>query len=225
MLNSDFLQFLYDLSQNNNRDWFEKNKKRYETTVKKPFEQTVAAVIERVQQMEPTYGPLLPKDCIFRIYRDTRFSQDKTPYKTHISAQFTPKHIKSTNDAISYPGYYFQVEFGSLWIGGGAYYLDKEPLRKVRTAISQDPDAFKSLLESADFKEKYGDIRGEKNKVLPPEFKEAARSEPLIANKQLYFMAEMDPEIALRSDFPDFVAAYFQAGKPLNEYFRKAILG
>ena len=164
MLTSDFLQFLYDLSQNNNRDWFEKNKKRYEAAVKKPFEQTVAAIIERVQQMEPAYGPLLPKDCIFRIYRDTRFSQDKTPYKTHISAQFTPKHIKSTTDAISYPGYYFQVEFGSLWIGGGGYFLDKEPLRKVRTAIAQDPEAFRSLLDAADFKEKYGEIRGEKTR-------------------------------------------------------------
>lgn len=223
MISSDFLQFLYELSQNNNRDWFEKNKKRYEATVKKPFEATVAAIIEKVLQMEPSYGPITPKDCIFRIYRDTRFSKDKTPYKTHVSASFTPKNIKSTSDAISFPGYYMQIEFGSVWMGGGAYFLDKEPLRKVRTAIAQDPDAFHDLLNDKDFKEKYGEIQGERNKVLPPEFKEAAKSEPLLANKQFYYMMEVDPDNALRADFPDFVAEYFRAGKPLNDYFRNAI--
>jgi uncharacterized protein (TIGR02453 family) len=223
MLTSDSLQFLYELSQNNNRDWFEKNKKRYESALKKPFEAAVAAIIERVRQFEPGYGPIEPKDCIFRIYRDTRFSKDKTPYKTHVSASFNPKNVKSTSDALSYPGYYFQVEFGSLWMGGGAYFLDKEPLRRVRTAIAQDPEAFRALLAAPDFVEKYGEIKGERNKVLPPEFKEAAKTEPFLANKQFYFMAEMDPENALRPDFPDFVAAHFRAGKPLNDFFRQVI--
>ncbi len=223
MLNSDFLQFLYDLSQNNNRDWFEKNKKRYEATVKKPFEATVAAIIERVQRLEPAFGPIVPKDCIFRIYRDTRFSKDKTPYKTNVAASFNPKGIRTTADAMSFPGYYMHLEFGSLWIGGGAYFLDKDPLRKVRTAIMQDPDAFRALLAEKDFVKKYGTIKGDANKVLPPEFKEAAKSEPLLANKQFYFMAELDPENALQPDFPDFVAEYFKAGKPLNDYFRKVI--
>lgn len=223
MLNNDFLQFLYELSQNNNRDWFEKNKKRYEAVVKKPFEETVAAIIERILKFEPEYGPITPKDCIFRIYRDTRFSKDKTPYKTHVSASFNPKGIKSTADAMSYPGYYFQIEFGSLWIGGGAYSLDKEPLRKVRTAIMQDPEAFRALISTKNFAGKYGALKGEANKVLPPEFKEAARSEPLLANKQFYYMAELEPDNALRKDFPDFVADYFKAGKPLNDFFRKVI--
>jgi len=80
------------------------------------------------------------------------------------------------------------------------------------------------LISEKNFKEKYGDIKGEKNKVLPPEFKEAAKSEPLLANKQFYFMAELEPEIALRADFPDFVVDYFKAGKPLNEFFRKVIV-
>ena len=223
MLTTDFLQFLYELSQNNNRDWFEKNKKRYEAKVKKPFEETVAAIIARVQAFEPGYGPITPKDCIFRIYRDTRFSKDKTPYKTNVAASFSPKGVKSTTDAMSFPGYYIHLEFGSLLIGGGAYFLDKEPLRKVRTAIMQDPGEFRALISEKTFKETYGALRGEVNKVLPAEFKEAAKSEPLLANKQFYFMAEMDPEAALRPDFPDFVAACFKAGKPLNDFFRKVI--
>lgn len=217
------LQFLYELSQNNNRDWFEKNKKRYEADLKKPFEALVGAVIERVLRFEPAFGPITPKDSIFRIYRDTRFSKDKSPYKAHVSASFTPKGIKLSGEAMSYPGYYLHLEFGALWIGGGAYFLDKEPLRKVRAAIAQDPAALHKLLNAKDFTEKYGALRGETNKVMPPEFKEAAKAEPLLFQKQFYFMAELDPENALRPDFADFVAAHFEAGKPLNDYFRAAI--
>ncbi|MCB0543465.1 MAG: DUF2461 domain-containing protein [Saprospiraceae bacterium] len=218
MLNNDFLQFLYELSQNNNRDWFEKNKKRYESSVKKPFEETVGAVLERIRSFEPGFTAT-PKDCIFRIYRDTRFSADKTPYKTHVGAVLTSQGRKNMDQ----PGYYLHIEFGNLMLGGGAYFLDKEPLRKVRTAIMQDPGTFRDLVGSKDFVEKFAEIKGEKNKVMPPEFKEAVKSEPMLAHKQFYFMAEIDPENVLRPDFPDFAATYFKAGKPLNDFFRAAI--
>jgi len=219
MLNNDFLQFLYDLSQNNNRDWFEKNKKRYEASVKKPFEETVGAILERIRAFEPDFLAT-PKDCIFRIYRDTRFSADKTPYKNHVGAVLTSQGRKNMDQS----GYYLHIEFGNLMLGGGAYFLDKEPLRKARTAIMQDPETFRALILEKNFVEKFGEIKGEKNKVLPPEFKEVAKSEPLLANKQFYFMAELDPENVLRPDFPGFAADYFRAGKPLNDYFRRAIL-
>jgi uncharacterized protein (TIGR02453 family) len=218
MLQPDLLQFLYELSQNNNRDWFEKNKKRYEATVKKPFEQFVGVLIDKLKTVEPGFQ-IQPKDCIHRIYRDTRFSADKTPYKTHISAVFTPKGRQS----MEHPGYYFHLEFGNLMLGGGAYFLDKEPLYMVRKAIAQDPDTFRSVVENPEFVRYYGAVQGDKNKVLPPEFKVAANKEPLLANKQFYFMAEMDPETCLKPDFADFVLNYFVAGKPLNDYFRRAL--
>lgn len=223
MLTSNTLQFLYDLSQHNNRDWFEKNKPRYEAEVKKPFEATVAAVIEQIYQFEPSFRPMLPKHCIFRIYRDTRFSADKTPYKNHLGAFFAPKGNKATDD-MNFPGYYLHLEFGNLMIGGGAYNLDKPALHKVRTAILQDPEAFRDVLHGPDFVAHYGDIKGERNKVLPPEFKEAAKQEPLLYQKQFYFMAEMDSDVAIRPDFPDFVANYFRAGKPLNDYCRSVMV-
>jgi uncharacterized protein (TIGR02453 family) len=218
MLQPDFLQFLYDLSQNNNKDWFEKNKKRYEGAVKKPFESLVGEVIERIRSFEPTFQ-IQPKDCLFRIYRDTRFSADKTPYKTHVSAVFTPRGRQS----LHFPGYYLQIEFGNLMLGGGAYFLEKEPLTKMRKAIAQDPGAFRALLNDPVFSSKYGELKGEKNKVLPPEFKEAAKTEPLIAHKEFYFMADIDPERCLQAGLSDFIADYFKAGKPLNDYFRAAL--
>lgn len=218
MLQSDFLQFLYELSQNNNRDWFEKNKKRYEATVKKPFEQLVAALIAKLQTIEPGFQ-IQPKDCIHRIYRDTRFSADKTPYKTHVSAVFTTRGRQTMEE----PGYYFHLEFGNLMIGGGAYFLDKEPLYKVRKAIAQDLNAFREVVNDPSFVQHYGGVQGDKNKILPPEFKELARQEPLLANKQFYFMAEMDPEICLQPDFVEVALEYFAAAKRFNDYFRRAL--
>lgn len=218
MLSSDALQFLYDLSQNNNREWFTENKKRFENTAKKPFEAFVAALIDRMKQFEPAFQTT-PQDSIFRIYRDTRFSSDKTPYKTHLSAVFTSQGRKTMQE----PGYYFQISYGSLNIGGGAYFLDKAQLAKVRQAIANNPKAFRKLIEAPAFMNKFGEIKGEKNKILPAEIKQVAVAEPLLFNKQFYFMTEIDPELALGPDGAERVAGYFEAGKAVNDFFRKAL--
>ncbi len=165
---------------------------------------------------------LQPKDCIFRIYRDTRFSPDKTPYKTHVSAAFSESNKKLAVSA-DYFGYYLQIEFGSLLMGGGAYALDTAALQKVRRAIVRDPDTFRALLAQPDFMARFGGIKGERNKVMPAEFKEAARTEPLLTLKQFYFMTEMDPEVIAQPDFPEFVAAYFRAGQQVNNWLREVL--
>lgn len=187
--------------------------------MKKPFEATVADIIEHLKAFEPTFANLQPKDCIHRIHRDTRFSADKSPYKSHISAVFTP----AGKQAMQVPGYYLHLEFGNLMLGGGAYFLDKDPLTKARNAIMQDSKNFRQIIENKDFVAKYGELKGEKNKVLPPEFKAAAQQEPLLFMKQFYFMAELDPEKSVGPDFPALAADYFLAGKPLNEFFRPCV--
>jgi uncharacterized protein (TIGR02453 family) len=219
MINAASLQFLYELSQNNNKDWFDKNKPRYEADLKKPWEDTVGAIIERVKTFEPALQSTA-KESIPRIYRDTRFSTNKSPYKTNVAAIINPGGKK----AVDFPGYYIHLEFGNLMIGGGAYQVEKEPLHRIRTAIAQDPETFMEILHAPDFVTKFGEIKGEQNKVLPPEFKELKAKYPVIANKQFYFMAEMDPETALRPDFPEYVADYCKASAPLVEFLRKAIL-
>lgn len=224
MLTSDSLQFLYDLSQNNNRDWFEKNKARCEKTLKKPFEQTVSAIIDGLKTFEPELAQLEAKKCIFRLHRDVRFSNDKSPYKTHVSAFFAPRQGK-TSDDIAYPGYYLQLSYGHLQIGGGAYNLDKPALHRMRSAIALDPATFHELVEAPGFVAKYGGIQGEKNKILPPEFKELVKIEPYLAFKQFYFMADLDPELAIGENFPKLALDYFGEAKPLNDYFRAVLYG
>jgi len=219
MLTEQSLQFLYELSQNNNRDWFEKNKPRYEQVLKKPFEETVDALIERMRAFEPQFEAKA-KDCIFRLHRDTRFSKDKTPYKTNVSAVLTRHGRKSQHE----PGYYLEIGFGALNIGGGAYFLEKEDLHKVRTAIAQDPEAFHAVVEDADFVAHFEAIQGDKNKVMPPEFKEAAKTEPFLYNKQFFFWKEMDSQLALGTAFIDLAAEHFAAARGVNGYLRQALL-
>lgn len=218
MLNAASLQFLYDLSQNNNREWFEKNKPRYERELKKPFEQTVLALQQAFSKLEPEWK-LDPKDAVFRIYRDTRFSADKTPYKTNVAAVFNPGGRKS----LEFPGYYLHLEYGVLNLGGGAYFLEKDALHRLRTAITQQPSEFRALVENPEFVKHYGDLRGDKNKVMPPEFKEVAKTEPLLYHKQFYYMADLDPETAIRPDFVDFTIEYYRAAKPVNDFLVAAL--
>jgi uncharacterized protein (TIGR02453 family) len=218
MLTKDTLQFLAELAANNEREWFHANKARYERDVKKPFEAFIGAVIERVQAVDP--GVLiLPKQAVFRINRDTRFSANKSPYKTHLSAVISPFGSKGKE----YPGFYIHVEAEKMMLGGGAYFLEKDSLQKVRTVIAEEVAPFRKIIEAPDFVQRYGEVQGEKNKRLPADFQEVATTFPLIANKQFYYMADLPAKSALGRDAVDTAFEYYQAGKPLSDFLAQAL--
>lgn len=218
MLTQQSLDFLKDLSKNNNRDWFHDNKKRYEKELKKPFENTIDAIIQEVQKVDPNIV-VTPKQAIFRIYRDTRFSKDKSPYKTHVSAIIAPGGTRQKE----HPGMYIHVEPGMLMLGGGAYFLETQSLYGVRQFITLNIKRFENIISNPDFVEKYETLKGEKNKRLPKEFMEAAETQPLLYNKQFYYMAELDPKNVLREDFVPFVMEHYHAAKPLNDFLVEAL--
>lgn len=218
MIEQAALDFLKDLNKNNNRDWFHGNKKRYEKDLKKPFAALVGSLIEVAKEIDPLVE-IQPKDTIFRINRDTRFSKDKTPYKTHAGAIISRYGRKQKE----FPGYYIHIEAGRLMLGGGAYFLPTNLLRKVREHIISQPKAFESILTDKDFVEKFATIEGKKNKRLPKEMRAAAEKQPLLYNKQFYYMAELPPKIALAPDFIDFCRLYFKAGAKLNQFIAEAI--
>ena len=218
MLTENTLRFLSDLSINNDRDWFHANKARYEKDVKKPFETFVAMLIERVQASDPAVL-VTPKQAIFRINRDTRFSANKEPYKTHVSAIISPFGTRHKE----YPGFYVQVSADKLWLGGGAYFLEKESLLKIREAIAENGEELTGIVQNPDFINHYGEVRGEKNKRLTPEFQAFAAKLPLIANKQFYFMAELEPEAALGAQALNKAMTYYLAGKPLCDFLGQAM--
>ena len=217
---ADFLNFFAELSINNDRDWFNANKARFQKTVEKPFTEFVGALIERAQQVDHRIV-LTPKDAIFRIYRDTRFGADKTPYKTHMSALITPGGRKGMSES----GMYLQLGCDDFRIYGGAYQPEKKQLQNIREAIAADLGGFSALINEKNFVGKYGGLHGEENKRLPAELMEAAAKQPLIFKKSFYYFHAFDAETILREDLVEVCMEYFLAGKPVGDFLARAMKG
>lgn len=215
---SEYINFFKELAANNHREWFHENKKRYEAAVKKPFHQFIEVMIDHVRAVDPDVL-ITPKDAIFRINRDIRFSPDKTPYKTHMAAIISAGGRKDKTK----PGLYLQFGPEDARIYGGAYMPDKHQLQGIREAIVREPEKFSQLINNKAFKEKYGEIHGEEHKRLPKEFKEAAEQQPLLYKKSFYYFAKFEPEMILRDDLVDLVMSYYHTGKPLGDFLAKAI--
>ncbi|WP_167571893.1 DUF2461 domain-containing protein [Aquimarina algiphila] len=214
----DFVAFFKDLAKNNHKDWFHENKKRYETSIKKPFEVFVGKLIETIQQYD-TNIVIQPKDCMLRINRDIRFSKDKSPYNLHYTAFISREGRKDK----SIPGIFLRFSPEMIGIMGGCFGPSKEQLHKIRTTINKDATTFRSLLEHADFVQKFGEIRGETMKRIPKEWQEACKKEPLIANKQFYFVGEEASGLISSENLLEEVMEYWHTMRPVNEYLLKAI--
>lgn len=217
--NQDFLQFFMDLAGNNNKDWFDQNRKRYEVNVKDAFKKFVTHIITKLAEEDPAFKDLEASSCIFRINRDIRFSKDKTPYKMNVSAVVAPEGKKSK--AIN--GVYFELGPEHVRVYGGVYEIDKDDLLTVREGIAKNPEKFKKLYSDATFKNVFGEILGEKNKVIPKELKEAAEKEPLIYNKQWYFYKQFDAEVVLSENLDQLILDCYKAGQPVEKFFNELI--
>lgn len=205
----EFNNFFKGLAKNNRKEWFHENKKTYDKEVKKAFAKFLTHLIEQIRERFDPELYLEVKNAVFRINRDIRFSKDKTPYKLQVSAVVSRGGRKN----MQIPGLYIQFGVGEIWIGGGLHSVDKENLEAVRRKIAADPAEFRKLLSDKAFSNIYGEIKGEKNKRVPKEFREACESEPLIANKQFYFMATYDDESILkREDLLEWVLEHYEAG-------------
>lgn len=216
-LSEDALDFLRELELNNNREWFEANKKRYESSVKKPMEALAADLITRMRELDPEIN-MEPKKALFRIHRDTRFSKDKSPYKTNAALA-----ISSSSKDFSRPGLYLNLEPSLIAFGSGVYMPTPEQLKSLRHHIAKNHKEQEELAAEASFQKHFGEIKGEKNKKLPPEFAEAAKDIPLLFNKQFYFWREYDAEEALRDDLPEFAMAHIRSAWPLNDFLMRGL--
>lgn len=215
----EFLKFFIDLASNNNKEWFDENRKRYENFVKNPFKDFVNHIIHSMSELDSSFKDVEASECIFRINRDIRFSKDKTPYKMNVSAVISPDGKKSK--AIN--GVYIEVGPEHFRVYGGVYEIDKEDLLLVREEIAKDPKKFKSIYSDPNFKSVFGELLGEKNKVLPKELKEVGTIEPLIFNKQWYFYKQFDPEVILQDNLDEIVMNCYKAGRPIENYFNDII--
>jgi uncharacterized protein (TIGR02453 family) len=216
----DFIDFFKELSENNDRNWFTKEKGRFEASVKKPFESFLKDLIAGTSALDMRIT-IEPKEAVFRIHKDVRFSKDKSPYKLHMSAIISPYGRKN----MVFPGWYIQLGAEETWIGGGAYELSKEQLSDMRYSILHDSSKALSILESKTFVSHYGELQGEQNKVLPEPFKAAVKGLPVLKNKQFYYMASLEPQAMLKDDFLDVCLEYFRAGMEWNVFCEEAMFG
>ncbi len=215
----EFLSFFIELAPNNNKDWFDLNRKRYETHVKKTFNSFVQHIILELGKIDPKFLTLETKDCIFRINRDIRFAKDKSPYNMMVSAVVSPEGKKSK----SIDGIYFELGPEHVRVYGGVYEAEKEDLHKIRIGISENLVEFQKLYKDEHFVSTFGSILGEKNKVLAKELKDLAVNEPLLYNKQWYFYAQFEPEILLEENFDQLILDCYKVARPIEHFFNRFI--
>jgi uncharacterized protein (TIGR02453 family) len=216
----EFIRFFKDLSKHNNREWFEKNKDRYTEHVKIPFHSFIEELIVRMH-FEDERINIEAKDAIFRIYRDIRFSKDKTPYKTHASALISPFGRKD----LELPGFYFELSHKEAGIYGGAYMIERPRLKKLRRYIIANRAEFAALQKDKNFVKHFSGLRGDKAIRLDKEFQETLQVEPLIANKQFYYGAELKSESILDPKFPDSLMKYVKAGMKMSLFLEDGLKG
>lgn len=215
---NDYLNFFKELAANNNKEWFDANRKRYENTVKIPFQTFVDELIAELSKIDSEIQITI-KEAIFRINRDIRFSKDKTPYKLNNSAIISKEGRADKN----HPGLYIELGPEQLRIYGGLYMPSTAEIQKVREAIVRQSDYFNSIINKATFKNNYGKIRGEQQKRIPKEFEKAAENQPLLYNKQWYYFAQFEPEKILGDNLMELVINQYKNGLEVKEFFRKAL--
>ncbi|TWF44914.1 uncharacterized protein (TIGR02453 family) [Chitinophaga polysaccharea] len=162
MLQPSTLKFLKSLRLNNNKVWFDEHKTEYQAA-KADFESMVQQLIDGLSKQEPSMQGLQLKDCVFRIYKDVRFSKDKTPYKVNLAASFQAGGKKST-----LAGYYFHMEPGGNSFAGGGLWMPGAPeLKKLRQEIDYNFQEFEQLISHKEFIKQFGKIEGEALKTAP----------------------------------------------------------
>lgn len=208
------LDFLKKLKSNNNRDWFLENKAQYQVA-KKNFEAFVQEFIDRIVKFEPLMKGLEASSCVYRINRDIRFSNDKSPYKTHLGA-FIVRGGKQNGD--KYAGYYFHVEPGNSLIAGGAYIPPAEWLTAIREKIDDEGDKLVKILKNKEFVSTFGSIEGEKLKTAPKGFPKDHPHIELLRMKSFLVERSISDKEVISEECMDMIVKAAKVMKPLNDF-------
>lgn len=213
--NKDYIKFFSELEVNNNKEWFAENKERFKSNVEEPFHKFIDAVLLLLKKEDKKHKAIA-KDCVFRIYRDIRFSKDKTPYKIRMSALLSYEGRKDFKN----PGLYLEIGADEIKVYSGIYEPDKDQLEKIRNKILKNTDAFQKLRTDKSFVKRYKEILGDKSKRLDPKFMQASQKESLILNKQFYFTTSAKSNNILKSGLETLIMDCYQDAKKMNEFLR-----
>lgn len=213
------LKFFRDLERNNRREWFEERKELFLAQVKAPMEALVEAVGAEMLKFAPE-SVTSPQKAIYRIYRDTRFSGDKTPYKTHLGASFfrndLGRHIAG--------GFYFEVSHKYVGLAGGVYMPTPENLRLLRTHILENHKRFDKLAREKKLLAALGELQGDKLSRPPKGFPPDHPAIEWIKFKNLYFWKELPAAIAATPDLLPEIVSRFRLMAPVISFFNEPLL-
>jgi uncharacterized protein (TIGR02453 family) len=215
----DTLSFLRALKRHNDREWFREHRQRYEDHVRAPM----LAVIDRLARDLPRFAPQLvvsPKVALYRIYRDTRFSADKSPLKTHVAAIFPCRGLQKHEGA----GLYFEVAPGHCWIGGGLYAPQPWQLRAVRERIASRPREFRRIVESAQFRRAVGALDGERLVRVPAGFPPDHEAAAYLKFRQFLAGREFPGTFATTAGFYARLLGIFRAIAPLTRFLNEPLI-
>jgi len=219
------IQFLADLAENNSREWFTPRKGDYERLLKEPL----AALCVAVDQAFKGRGiPLSgdPARSPFRIYRDVRFSKDKSPYKTNVAASFPWSEGGDDEGSHGFgesgnPGGYFHMAPGEVYMGGGMWHPPTAKLAAFRTAVGDDPKRVRGLLDDPTFKDTFGAISGDKLTRVPSGFPKDHPEAELLKQKDLTFGRRLADNDVFSPGLPDLIADSFEAAVPVMRWLAR----
>jgi uncharacterized protein (TIGR02453 family) len=213
------LSFLRELKENNDRQWFAARKEDYERCVKAPMVDLVSSLGQAVQSFAPELV-VDPKRAIYRFYRDTRFSEDKSPYKTQLAAIFAPRNLPKHHGA----ALYFHISPEDIVMAGGVYMPDGPELLLIRRHIAENWPQLSKILNERGFKKLFGAMEGDQLKRPPRGFSEDHPAGDLLRYKQYYVSISDPPELAESPKLiPRFLTA-FTASMPLIRFLNKALI-
>ncbi len=182
------------------------------------MEHFVDHLILNIKSFDPSLGDLTAKQAMFRIYRDVRFSKDKTPYKTFFGAYMAPGGRKSDK-----AGYYVHLSADDSFAGGGSHTPVGENLKKVRSEIYYNLDEFEGIINEPSFKNTFGDLKGEKLKRPPQGFPKDFKGIELLKLKDFTIFQRFDEKEVVKPDFDQQVLGLFREMKPFNDFMNRAL--
>ena len=218
MIEKSTLKFLAELAVNNNRDWFQANKKSFDAAQANLVEFN-GYLIGEIGQFDDAVVGINPLSCVFRIYRDVRFSKDKSPYKTNLGTYISPGGRKSMQ-----PGYYFHVQPGRSFIAGGKHVPDGPETLKIRNAIAANPDGFLKIVEKKSFRESFGEMRGDRLKSAPKGFAADHPAVEYLKLKEFMAFTELhDDKFLTSAEFPKSLVRTLKEMYPLVSFLRATL--
>jgi uncharacterized protein (TIGR02453 family) len=212
----DALAFLRALKRNNRREWFQPRKEKYETLIKLPMLELAGHLNEEFARFAPAYiNP--PQKAVFRIYRDTRFSHDKTPYKSHIAAIF-PRNTADKNRGACF---YFHFTEKELLLFGGVYSPERDELLAYRTLLQEHYEEFREIVTARPMKRVLGGLQGEQLTRMPKGFPVDHPAEELLRHRQWYLETTLDIKLLTSRKLVAEMSRHFELMAPMVEFLNR----